>query len=173
MGSTSNTRRRTDVSTIQSACLAPATRDYLGSTFVRAAQKVFKNNVSNRRPTRSIIAEVDELLRVLQRGADAPVVGGSHAGRGLWEGTTLTQGRQCVLGGMAQVSDGRGGKEVPWIELTQGTRHRRTFGRVIPWLDARQQSQPPFHPARRRYRKCAEEARSTRIASQEGWQKCS
>src|SRR4029077_5886109 len=26
--------------------------------------------------------------------------------------------------------------------------HRHPFDRVIPWLVARQQSQPPFHPAR-------------------------
>src|ERR1700681_3622401 len=46
--------------------------------------------------------------------------------------------------------------------MTRGAkRHRRTFGRIIPWLDARQQSQPPFHPARRRYRKRAEEARAS------------
>jgi putative transposase len=47
--------------------------------------------------------------------------------------------------------------------MTRGAkRHRRTVGRVIPWLDARQQSQPPFHPAKRRYRKRARDARSTK-----------
>jgi hypothetical protein len=32
--------------------------------------------------------------------------------------------------------------------LTDSLPDLGTFGRVIPWLDARQQSQPPFHPAR-------------------------
>ena len=47
---------------------------------------------------------VDDLLRVLQRRADAPVAGGSHAGRGLREGIEITQGMPCVLGGMAPVT---------------------------------------------------------------------
>jgi hypothetical protein len=36
-----------------------------------------------------------------------------------------------------------------------------TFDRAIPWLDARQQSQPPFHPAWRRYQKACGQDKST------------
>jgi hypothetical protein len=46
------------------------------------------------------------------------------------------------------VSDGK--KKTPGRTDAGAQRHRRTFGRAIPWLDARQQSQPPFHPARGR-----------------------
>src|SRR5580658_1638572 len=52
---------------------------------------------------------VDDLLWLLQRQADAPGTGGSHACRGVREGITITPGMLCVLRGMAQVSDG--GKE--------------------------------------------------------------
>src|ERR1017187_6859337 len=55
---------------------------------------------------------VDDLLRLLQRTTDPPVVGGLHACRGVREGIEITQGMQCVLGGMAQVSDG-GEEEAP------------------------------------------------------------
>src|SRR5271154_97003 len=51
---------------------------------------------------------VENLLRLLQRGEDASVAGGSNASRGVREGIEITQGMPCVLGGMAQVSDGRG-----------------------------------------------------------------
>ena len=81
---------------------------------------------------------------------DAPVAGGSHARRGVREGIEITPGMPCVLGGMAQVSDGRGRRGPGSADRPGAERHRRTFGRVIPWLDARQQSQPPFHPARSR-----------------------
>jgi hypothetical protein len=57
---------------------------------------------------------------------------------------------------MAQVSDGE--EKTPGHMDAGAQRHRRTFGRAIPWLDARQQSQPPFHPARGRYRKGVEDA---------------
>src|ERR1700716_1068222 len=88
---------------------------------------------------------VDDLLRLLQRATDAPVAGGSNACRGVREGIEITQGMPCVLGGMTQVSDG-GEKEAPdRMVRPRAERHRRTFVRVIPWLDARQQSQPPFH----------------------------
>ena len=40
--------------------------------------------------------------------------------------------------------------------LTDSLPDLGTFGRVIPWLDARQQSQPPFHPARSGIPKSAE-----------------
>src|SRR5471032_1393459 len=50
---------------------------------------------------------VNGLLRLLQRPTIASVVGGPYAGRGLREGIEITQGMPCVLGGMAQVSDGR------------------------------------------------------------------
>src|SRR6516225_8117387 len=49
---------------------------------------------------------VAELLRLLQRRTHASVAGGSHAGRGLWQRTEITQGMLCVLRGMAQVTTG-------------------------------------------------------------------
>ena len=52
---------------------------------------------------------VDNLLRVLQRGAAASIIGGSNTGGGVREEIEVTQGMLCVLGGMTPVSDG--GKE--------------------------------------------------------------
>src|SRR5690242_10521276 len=54
---------------------------------------------------------VDDLLRLLQRRAHAPVAGRSHAGGGVREGIEVTQGMPCVLGGMAQVTIRRRRKE--------------------------------------------------------------
>src|SRR5580765_3891557 len=113
---------------------------------------------------------IGAILRLLQRGARSSVAGVSNAGGRVRKEIAVRQGTACVLGGMAQVSDG---KKRPLLSVTQGRTHRRTFGQAIPWLDARQQSQPPFHPATRRYRKADEEARASRVAGQEGWQKCS
>src|ERR1019366_3836780 len=62
---------------------------------------------------------VDDLLRVLQRGAFAPVAEGSNAGGGVREGIEVTQGMLCVLGGMTQVSDGRE-RRGPWSDDARG-----------------------------------------------------
>src|SRR5450755_1475141 len=116
---------------------------------------------------------VDDLLRVLQRGAVAPVAGGSHACRGVREGIEITPGMPCVLGGMAQVSDG--GKEeapermadpepnaigVPSAELSLG------------WMLA---SRATLRFTRREGDTASGSAMQDqpRVAGQEGWQKCS
>ena len=54
----------------------------------------------------------EDVLRFLQRAADAPIAGGSNACRGVRKGVEITQGMPCILEGMAQVSDG-GKKEAP------------------------------------------------------------
>src|ERR1700685_2417469 len=64
-------------------------------------------------------SRVDELLRVLQRGAFASVAGGSDACRGVRKGIEITRGTLCVLGGMAQESDGRE-RRGPWSNDTRG-----------------------------------------------------
>ena len=54
---------------------------------------------------------IDDVLRLLQRRAFTPVVGGSHAGRGLRKRIAFTQGMLCVLGGMAPVTTAGGRKK--------------------------------------------------------------
>jgi len=49
----------------------------------------------------------DDLLRLLQRAAVAPVAGGSDTGRGLWAGIEVEEALRCVLGGMAPVPEGQ------------------------------------------------------------------
>ncbi len=149
----------------------------LNESFGSFCDRTQQLNLDSLQPTQAVELirkrMADDLLRLLQRGEDASVAGGSNASRGVREGIEIRRGMPCVLGGMAQVSDGAQRRGPGSDGRPRAQRHRRTFDRVIPWLDARQQSQPPFHPARSRYRKRAEEARSTRVASQEGWQKCS
>jgi hypothetical protein len=62
-----------------------------------------------------------------------------------------------VLRGMAQVTIREGGgrkkDSAGMVGPAESSTGWYTFDRAIPWLDARQQSQPPFHPARRRYQK--------------------
>ena len=51
-------------------------------------------------------------------------------------------------------------EETPARNETEVRRHRRTIDHVIPWLGARQQSQPPFHLAEWGYRQRPKQARS-------------
>jgi hypothetical protein len=116
---------------------------------------------------------VDDLLRVLQRGAVASVVGGSNAGGGVREEIKIAQGMPCVLGGMAQVSDG--GEErapdrmtdpepnaigVPSAELSLG------------WMLA---SRANLRFTRREGDTASVSVMQDqpKVAGQEGWQKCS
>src|ERR1700761_7993641 len=93
---------------------------------------------------------IDDVLRVLQRGAHASVAGGPHAGGGVRTRGEMPQGTPSVLGGMAPVSDG--GEEAPDRRADpKPGRHRRTVDRAIPWWDAHQQTPPPFRPAGGRY----------------------
>src|ERR1700691_774691 len=115
----------------------------------------------------------DDLLRVLQRPAIASVVGGSNAGGGVREEIEITPGMPCVLGGMAQVSDG--GEErapdrladpepnaigVPSAELSLG------------WMLA---SRANLRFTRREGDTASASGKQDqpRFAGQEGWQKCS
>ena len=115
----------------------------------------------------------DDLLRLLQRGEDASIAGGSNACRGVREGIEITPGMPCVLGGMTQVSDG--GKEeapdrladpepnaigVPSAELSLG------------WMLA---SRANLRFTRRDVDIASVSAKQDqpRVAGQEGWQKCS
>src|SRR5450755_919078 len=116
---------------------------------------------------------IDGLLRVLQRPADAPVAGGSHACGGVREGTEITQGMPCVLGGMAQVSDG-GNKEAP-DRLTDPEPNAIGVPSAelsLGWMLA---SRANLRFTRREVDTASVSAMQDqpRVAGQEGWQKCS
>ena len=62
---------------------------------------------------------IGKVLRVLQPSAIPPIAGQSYAGGSLWRETEVEERLQCVLRGMAQVSDG---KKRPLVSRTQGPR---------------------------------------------------
>jgi hypothetical protein len=116
---------------------------------------------------------VDDLLRVLQRGAVASVVGGSNASGGVREEIEVTQGMPCVLGGMAQVSDG-GNKEAP-DRLTDPEPNAIGVPSAelsLGWMLA---SRANLRFTRREVDTASVSAMQDqpRVAGQEGWQKCS
>jgi hypothetical protein len=79
--------------------------------------------------------------------------------KGLMEVPESVAAWRCVLEAWPKVSDG-GEEKPPGRCLPGGRCQRRTWDRVIPWRVARQQSPPPFHPARGRYRKGRAEGKS-------------
>ena len=115
----------------------------------------------------------DELLRVLQRGADAPVVGGSNARGGVRKTIEVAPGMLCVLGGMAQVSDG--GEEKAPDRMTDPEPNAigvPSTGLSLGWMLA---SRASLRFTRRGSDTASASSKQDqpRVADQEDWQKCS
>src|SRR5262245_59224067 len=91
----------------------------------------------------------DDLLRLLQRSAHASVAGRSYARASVRARLAGSEVMTCVLRGMAQVTTAGGAKKdsAAMVGPAEPSTWWYTFDRAIPWLDARQQNQPPFHPA--------------------------